>query len=313
LTVEQIGPEPLAYQAVRLKVTLHNQGEKVIGDLVPLELHFQILAESVEAGNPTETIWPGMRLAPTIDLERFDTIHATPLGRLIRLQRLVLQPGEKESVTFAFPVQVAITEAGLPLAGRYSLRVRYYGILDRPADQQLIETIMISVREPKRDDIALYRILVANPKLAAALRSRAEWSTALPEPGTVGLLEKIVLRYPKSSYADYARFALARIYLGGNDKIHSAPADAKAAAAALLEAIDYQQFAYAPTALFWLKSITSDAGKGAKIDQTLEIDFADSIERLAEQANAITQEQWNKMKQQAPIRRGPRRPPLVPA
>jgi hypothetical protein len=222
-------------------------------------------------------------------------------------QRIILEPDEKECLTFALATRDDVEEIMFPRAGQYGFHLKYYGMADRPANRQPIERLTVYVTEPEGVDATIYRLLDANPRLAKAMIARHTLSSELPDGATVSLLERIVLRYPRSSYADYARFALARVYLGGNDKITKASEDAKHAARALLEAIDYKRFAFAPTAQYWLKGITVDPAKVAKIQAILETDFADSIEFLAEQAETITTEQWVKIREGA-ILRGPRKP-----
>jgi hypothetical protein len=160
------------------------------------------------------------------------------------------------------------------------------------------------VSEPKDGtDIAVYRLLAANPDLA--------WTFLLPittrfdRPDT-RLLERIVRDYPKSSYTDYARFALARAYVGGTFDASTAPDTAKEAAIALLQKIDYKTFAHGPSALIlWLK-IAPEKDRD-RIRKQLDTEFADSFEWLAEQAESMTPDDWEKLKKEAPVIRGPRK------
>ncbi len=148
--------------------------------------------------------------------------------------------------------------------------------------------------------------LVDDSALAAAMVSPVTRSDRVPHEPTIRSLERIVLRYPRSSYADYARFALARTYLKGNDKATEASEEQKTAAIALLESINAREFAYGADVLLLLESIIGDTKKGDKLRAALRADYADAIEWISAEVETFSEELLREMKGKAPILRGPR-------
>jgi hypothetical protein len=126
---------------------------------------------------------------------------------------LYLGPGEQTSVSFALGLQwreiIGGRQVGgphiplFPEAGEYWLKCEYAGVKTE---------LKVEVREPKGEDRAVYEALQKNPSLAAALLDYLH----PPEAALIPKLEAIVELFPESSYAGYARFALARFHLKGN-------------------------------------------------------------------------------------------------
>src|SRR5262249_9959982 len=156
---------------------------------------------------------------------------------------LFLEPAEQTSLSFALAAEwvamrsdlgapTAKSIVGQPLfpeAGVYLLQFRYVssGWQDEKA---LVATAEITVREPGDEEKAIIGILSGTPALGSALLRPVD----SPERNLVPVLKSVIKRWPRSAYADYARFALARFYGaqgGPKYRIHWAKKDT------LLEAI----------------------------------------------------------------------------
>jgi hypothetical protein len=71
--------------------------------------------------------------------------------------------------------------------------------------------VTVVVNEPQGDDRIICDLIREDRHLADAIISPVH----VPDPETVETLEDILRRFPSSSYADYARFALARAQVMG--------------------------------------------------------------------------------------------------
>jgi len=86
----------------------------------------------------------------------------------------------------------------------------------RPKEMQ--HTLEVTVSEPEGDDKEAFDIVAKDPYLASTMMS----ASRAADLETTEALESLLKQYPKSSYADYARFALARARVKGlGDRLNS--------------------------------------------------------------------------------------------
>ncbi len=110
-------------------------------------------------------------------------------------------------------------------------------------------------------------------------------------------LRKLIADHPKSSYADYARFALARWLF--YDKEHG---NIELAAKAMKE-LDHEHFAYGDYSLSLLREILKGMGsrdEAERVAARLDKAFPDSPQRLEDLALRVSQEEWNKLNPRKP-------------
>lgn len=196
-TVEVVGDTPLPYQAVRLRQKFSNRDATPINAQVSViflairragAVDYQPIADAVQ------TLEPGMGL-PAITRR----IPANPDG-IIQLTN-----GESLSETQASASQLLIDRRVpmFPEPGEY--RISWTGTNDYGRN------VLVTVQAPEGADAAIYRLLQQDELLARAIIAPMN----IPDSQTVAQLEAIVRQSPHSTYADYARFALARAKLRG--------------------------------------------------------------------------------------------------
>lgn|GEM_PF-6294073 len=101
----------------------------------------------------------------------------------------------------------------------------HYRLNERETDY-LTAGIEVRVAEPTGDDLRVYELLQKDSTLARMMMSPVH----VPDPETTAVLETLVKLFPKSSYADYARLAIARAALKNYDvrvRITASEEDAK--------------------------------------------------------------------------------------
>ncbi len=220
--LEQSVRAVLPFQAVRLRIALRNENSPPVRGLRPIE----------------GTVHGWMWLKPPAS-ERFDRIHEG--FRSIRNENPVidakvsnrdtyieLTDQEESSVSFALSAEWKNDEFGrvkrqvsFPEAGKYLLHVFYpiqypfeelnvYPAQFEPA-KYLVAQTTVTVKSPCGDDKIIFDMLTENSDLAFSLLS----TIGEPDPDVIPQLREIVERFPESTYADYARFALARKELRG--------------------------------------------------------------------------------------------------
>jgi len=267
-----IGRSPLPYQSMRILISLENRGKKPVSgiDLFgfafggirgPGEEHFRGIASS-------------MNQDPHAD---HGGSNSRPGELICAVQEfLVLKPGERETRTQALPAGFQ-ERPYFDRPGHYLLRAKYFPDAENtdPREAIFADTLTIVVPKPHGEEAALYRILQEKPALAMEMMSACTLETKVPIDTVVGDLESVVQKYARTTYADYARFALARAYLGGIQKARIAQADKKAKALPLLEAIDLKTFPYASSVLLWIKIVRNNPKDSARIDARLDEEFHD--------------------------------------
>jgi hypothetical protein len=162
------------------------------------------------------------------------------------------------------------------------------------------QPIVVTVAEPKGNDLKIFLCLRRQDDVVDAILS----PVGRVEEDAVPKLETIVKEHPKSSYADYARFALARKLasgIGGSDP----PSDvAMFDAVEQLRVIDHENFGYGDYSLALCRTllhrlVSPDEEK--VIAERLDKSFPDSLVRLDDLAQRLKPEEWNKLNPRKPV------------
>lgn len=271
---QQVGSEILPYEALRLRLTLANVDSDSTGPLP--WLHDSIVVSGVKA--------PGSNDYYTIRanvIQVRETSAPSSSAHLSEKQPMVLKPGDELSVTFALSAEWGRKPKPLfPVPGEYHIKVGYSG--PREIGDVFAEPVAVTVRQPQGPGVMVYQQLAQRPRLAAALMSPIR-----PPSGEVlPAVRDIVERFPRTIYANYARFALARAALNGVSLSARLPEIARATALTQLERIAATDFGYGPNVLVLLRRLQLNVSQKAQIRAELDRDFGDSIVWLADRLSA---------------------------
>ncbi len=290
LTVEQVGDSPFPYQGIRVRITLRNSGQKDIADL-KLPEHYCFL---IEMKGPTDSssqpIGKSKGGVDWLNLRPRFVTEATAFAQLAAKHRLALKPGEKLTISGVFqgsPTRPSIALFSTP--GNHSLLWGYSYQPDVRGFSAKANPFAAVVQKPEKDEVTVANLFVDHLPLirdyTLALIYRDSSGLRME---TVRALETIVNRYPKSSYADYARFALADYCLQRNVKDGSQPIPEADVVAAIkyLEAINVTKFAYGADTLIRLRNLCRDKEpeKAKMLEIELRRHFWDAIEWIDQQA-----------------------------
>ena len=225
---KQIEPIPLEYQAVAFRRTVRNETDKTFTSVYPeygAGIVFMKRPSEMELRSVEGDILSFNR--PHTDPDRYYFIHKSPL---------VLKPGYESSIAYASAAnwRGTLVEPLLPEPGKYTFVFEHGDRLD------------FVVRAAKGRDKAIRDQLRTNPPLAEAMLSPDH----PPVASVVPAIKRVIELYPESSYADYARFALARWYAS---RLHfygtrRLSLEEKTDMCAVLNNIN-PKFAYAPRAM----------------------------------------------------------------
>ena len=313
LLVEKIGSDPVPYQAVRLRITLRNNGKKAVADLPLVE----------SACGITGFQKPGQKQFSAIDTNDKIILPRYELGRtrhhslVAQNQRLVLKPGEEESIisSFAGPVDKR-SLALFPESGDYSLRLEYARTMNGGASVKPA-LVHLTVRKLEGEDRAACSIL-ENQRVKVTEDFTQSIIYREPPPGfeTHEALKKIIREHPKSSYANFGRFMEAQRLLQWNILGGKTPKEMPKAeldqAVAYLKAINLKQYPYGADALLLLRKINEeyigDAKEVKRIEAQLEAEFKDDLAWIEAQSERIPLEKLMEDSKKPPVQRGPRNP-----
>lgn len=286
IVAEQIEPIPLEYQAAVFRLTVRNKSSDTVPAPYPersaglthirdpgADEFREIRGDAIRAGRPTP-----------------DSSVLEQANVRVPLQ---LPPGYGSSVTVTFAARWSRGEMTplLPYAGTYSVKFYELGAYD------------VVVRAPEGDDKLIRDLLHANPPLAAAMLSPIN----RPPEELVKPLQRLLKLYRESSYANYARYALARYYAGyyGSPALRGTTEDERIAASSLLSEIDVRNFAYGANAMM-LDVMVQEALKRERardVDARLKELFPDSFDYLDWLVTRIRLDGWE--------RENPRKPRLL--
>jgi len=281
--VHQVGPAPLPYQAVEVRLTVRNISKVRHGPpVVPVENSISQMP-GVKGPGETEFRWPK---ACILTDKHWDRPHSTQIVPWKSKAALFLDPGEQTSVSLAFAADWMskegrwMPEQGRVIferAGSYQLQLPY---------RSMSKVVEVVVPEPKGDDLVFFRLLDKDLRLASYLMSPIivpDWEVRVNRE-TMAQIKELIERYPKSSYTDYARFALARYYsyhypVKGKTPEEESLEGAKAAVN-LLEPVVAKSFPYRAYCLVWLSSAYATAGQTEKAKKAWETALREHADAL---------------------------------
>ena len=273
---EQIEPTPLPFQAAVFRRSVQNRSTRIVtapypeeGAIVrgfkgPDEEEFQPVEGEVLAGEPLSS--------------------NAPLAGAKGPEPLNLPPEHECTISLTMAGVWLFEDDCAPLfyePGRFEVRF------------ETGEPLTITVAAPQSDDKLIRDILAADPPLAAAMLSPTLY---LLPAGARNKMQRIVSLYPASSYADYARFGLARFY---------SKTDRRKALEVSKE-INPKKFAYGASVLVLRKSLErslAPAGNGATSDyiaKQLRESFTESYDYLEDLKSRLSEEEWIKQNPRAP-------------
>lgn len=292
---QQIGPRPLPFQAARIRVTLRNIGDQVEGPLSSFP------AARIKFFGRKQHDYHMLHASPVL----FDGFHGLDVSSRDRKNPQLFNPDDEISTSVAL--------APIQFENNYGVKVRlfnepgrYYfmegwGDPARRDDYEIFsQPIVVNVAEPKDDDLKIFLRLRRQDDVVDAILS----PVGRVEEDLVSKLEAIVKEYPKSSYADYARFALARNLASGIGGSNPPSDVAMFDAVEQLRAIDHENFGYGDYSLALCRKllhrlVSPDEEKA--VAERLDKSFPDSLVRLDDLAQRLKPEEWNKLNPRKPV------------
>ena len=287
----QVGPKPLPFQAPRIRLTLRNIGDRVEGPYsnfpggrIKFFASNQLDYHMIHA----RFLW-------------FDGFH---LADRDGKNPQSVEPDYELSTTVALaPVRFEIEGRG---KGRLFADARPHYFMEgwvepgrRPDYEIFSQPIVVEVAEPKRGELELFLRLKGQDDLLDAMA--IPWGRF--EDDLVPKLEALVKDHPKSSYANYARLALARRLTLGI-RVSDPPTDADLVEALeLLRGIDHKNFGYGDYSLALSRQILhklQSADEEREVAAELDKTFPDSLVRLDDLAQRLTPEEWKKLNPRKP-------------
>jgi hypothetical protein len=267
LLVEQIGPAPLPHQSVRLRLTLRNSGKQEIKQLRIVD--GPCFLRKVKGPRDVGYRYPDKAASPretgTYGFQSRD-LFRVELNSMWANERLTLKPGDRIAVSGTFgPWQPGDGVFSEP--GDYLLEMAYvtddFTLRAKP--------YKVKVAKPTGDDAEAVKLLSDNKSQLDAVIFCLRTSHIALGGQTASMLEKLIRKYPKTSYADYARLALTR----------SGPVKQ-------LADVNTQQFALGADVLLLLRKHAKDKVAIEQIETKLATDYYDSYEWIKDQAERVT-------------------------
>jgi hypothetical protein len=285
--LDVVAPQALPFQAVIVRSVLHNPTDRATVPAVGFESAFWLAdlrnpeaAQFREIAGRTES--GGVGYDPPYSKRQY-RLHkhsgVAPFG-----------PDEEGAVVTTWGECLCGERADplFPIPGNYMARIKWHG-------NPLTQEIVIRIGTPQGDDAEAYRMLRSRRLVAAVICS----ADAVPNPAEMAMLTGITERFPKSSYADYARFALVRAAVNGWDRAKTGKFSEEKYQQALgwMNQVDLGQFPYAANLLSLMRQAASryDPEKSAELATRLDRDFPEHRARLNDLAERLTQEQWEQL------------------
>ena len=195
----QICQPLLPYQAVRLRFVVQNVGDRRIVPMIQPSALFNIRGIRSPSDND---------FRPARCPELPDDLRAPVGQRKLPPAALQLKPGQTISVTFCMAADWRCRRPTPPDGRPLFPQPGIYQTLWRTNQRY---ELPVTVAAPQGADKEIWRMMTEDTYLADAMMSPAHAA----DPDAVETMKEIVWRHPQSSYADYARFALARAHVKG--------------------------------------------------------------------------------------------------
>lgn len=203
-----LSPDPYPYQAVRIRWRVCNEGQVTLG---PRSWGDGWLA-NLQYGRPEEKLRPTYLLVALCERTAAAALALPSHGRTV-----ALAPSECCELSAALAADwssvagdLRISQPLFPTAGSYIISATY--TFDPPTEGHATLQTPILVREPQGDELAAFNALTEDIELRNALMS----PIGAPHLPVVPRLEKFLADFGQTSYANYARFALARHHMRGS-------------------------------------------------------------------------------------------------
>lgn len=289
-SLQVVGPEPLPFQAVRLRLSARNQSSNDHGPIQDLygaadSVRFTRSSVSHLPRGDLRTAWP---FDPAM---QYQFRRTGPLWYSYTMNnRGKLRTSEQISLSWVhcgdflmpgtrYPVepQLVLMKPLFPEAGTYQIECRMppnlLGGGTKETDTVRVPA-KITVREPQGDDKVIYEMLKKDVELASNLL----WPVNVPASNQLHKLLALIQAYPKSSYTPYAKFALARYYYARKDRKE----DAEQAIRILRDLLEPERpdFPFEPYAIAAL--IELDPASHAEFIPLMDQEYCDAVEWLDE-------------------------------
>jgi hypothetical protein len=284
LSLSLVGQPALPYEPIRVRLTLKNVSRARVGPMVRIE---DFGSFEIKGPGDKHFKMPSWELSdPDQPIPDMPDQHADAPN--------ILGPGEQTSVSFAFAADWDKRDErcrnGCPLTpepGDYTIKCSFD--IDVKKKTLVEKTLDIEVRKPKTaDDAAVYDMLKKDPALAGAIMQ----SVGAPDKDTVAKLEQLLVHHKRSTYADYARFAVARYGVRSKDEQLYADAVKE------LKSLAGRDFAYRPNAIIAL--IKTGPQDLDDLKALMNREYFDSIEWLEFVAKDMKAQEWKEFRKLTP-------------
>jgi hypothetical protein len=284
--LESVSQGAFPFQPLRFRLWVTNKAG-LAEYIFPLERNLDLYAGKPSSGETRRLGWPvliGKPPEPGLAM-------CGPMPGVAGMP-LLIAPGASCSLSFVLAAEWTDAEGkllpggtGVPLcpkAGEFQFKCKTL-LLSRGKGRNTGEDVIaealakVAVRQPEGDDKAVCEMLEQNPRLASALMSPVHF----PQRELVPELQRLLDKYPRSSFADYARFAVARANLSGNFDSQNWE-KRRDEAIAMLEKLAPNPFGYQSYVLVALHGqyLKTDREKALVIRDRLVKEYPDALEWL---------------------------------
>ena len=289
-TLQVVGPDPLPFQAVRLRLAVRNTATTDYGPVRELSgsgIGFRCENPTIKPRGELR-VWHSFDTAFHYKQERGSGI---PWQYASQQHAVILRPGEQYSVSWAhcgdfptaqasYPEQPQFVDLKplFPVAGTHYADYKTPGslLLQRksPGSDSVRLSIAITVKRPQGVDKLFSDHVQRDHKLASLLL----WPLNVPEAVQLPRLRQLIQEYPTSSYTPYARFALARYYYARK----ASKAEREKGIQILRELLEpvRPDFPFEPYAIAAL--LEMDPTSHAKYVPIMDREYSDAVEWLGE-------------------------------
>jgi hypothetical protein len=282
-TIEQVEPLPLPMQAVAFRFSWRNHRDQPIAPQPGMQSSFEMRAIR-GTGDASPQPLKGDLVGDGIvcgDYAPRDLISPE------------IHPGHELSVVDAWSMQFLLdgkpVQALVPTAGDYEFHFSWH-LRGKRFESSPVK---VKVREPKGDDLEVLKLLQQDADFGLMMMS---YKGIPGSSRQVEQLQEIVSRYPESSYADYARFALIRnvdftIRHTKSPNRDQGVLDSRSRILPWVDGCRLESFAYAPRMLLIARrSIGGD--QRTRLSARLDDGFPLWEVRLEDLSKRLTEDEW---------------------